>query len=122
MASTQSSEMTDSRPDSILSYAGEHCLFVFFPSPPIAASPPVSSFSLWSNRPLVSTSKYCCLQILEFDTYYCLSEAIAEIERILNPYGKIAYKLRFVAVVLYKTTKVTASKVGHTSATVMSQD
>ena len=48
--------------------------------------------------------------IHEHSTDYC-SEAVTEIERIVSPNGKIASKLRFIAVVLYKAGKAAARKV-----------
>ena len=119
MASSQSSEMKSSKSDRILSYAGKHCLLS---STLFAALPPAMSSFHCASVGLGAYNKTYCLLIHGSDAYYCLLEAIAEIERILNPYGKIASKLRFVAVVLYKTTKIAASNVGHASATVMHQD
>ena len=115
MASNHSSEITNSNSDRILSYAGKH-VFCLLSNGRITSC--LETFVQLQSL-LVPTAKYCCLIIHGLDAYYCSLEAIAKIEGIPNPYGKIASKLRFVAVVLYKTTKVAASKVGHASAAIM---
>lgn len=47
----------------------------------------------------------------------CSLGASAEIERILNPNGKVASKLRFIAVVLYKADKAKAAEIKHLVST-----